>query len=250
MGIVAGSMFSDFKNDINTLNLPLQDHDILNEKFLLEQDPQKKLEIYYTPFDYINERAKVVIVGITPGLHQMKKAYTTVLEYKDCGLGDEEILHQVKMKASFEGTMRKNLVAMLDELGLADHLGIPTTLELFSSASHLVYNTSLLPYAVFYDHKNFNGSRPNIMKTELLWKYVLTFFVNDIKRLRNPLIIPLGVNISKVLTFLADQQLIQNEYIVNGFPHPSGGNGHRHRQFRENKQAMKRQVDDFFSKSL
>lgn len=243
-------MFSDFKNDINTLNLPLQDHDILNEKFLLEQDPQKKLEIYYTPFDYINERAKVVIVGITPGLHQMKKAYTTVLEYKDCGLGDEEILHQVKMKASFEGTMRKNLVAMLDELGLADHLGIPTTLELFSSASHLVYNTSLLPYAVFYDHKNFNGSRPNIMKTELLWKYVLTFFVNDIKRLRNPLIIPLGVNISKVLTFLADQQLIQNEYIVNGFPHPSGGNGHRHRQFRENKQAMKRQVDDFFSKSL
>ena len=247
---IAGSMFSNFKNDIYALNLPLEDKDIINEKFLLEQDQQKKVEIYYTPFDFINERAKVVIVGITPGLHQMKKAFTTVLECKDRGLREEEILHEVKMRASFEGTMRKNLVAMLDELGLAEHLGIPSTFELFGSASHLVYNTSLLPYAVFYDHKNFNGSRPDIIKTQLLWRYVVTYFVNDIKRLQNPLIIPLGVKITKVLEYLLDQHLIDNKNILNGFPHPSGGNGHRHRQFRENKQAMKRHLDDYFKRLL
>lgn len=54
------------------------------------------MEIYYAPFQYINERAKVVIVGITPGLHQMKKSYTTVINAKGHIHDDEEILHEVK----------------------------------------------------------------------------------------------------------------------------------------------------------
>jgi hypothetical protein len=33
-----------------------------------------RLEIAYAPFDYINTRAKIVIVGITPGKQQMQKA--------------------------------------------------------------------------------------------------------------------------------------------------------------------------------
>ena len=248
MGIVAASMFSDFKNEIYHLSLPIEDKEILNKKFLLDKDKEKKLDIYYTPFDYINDQARVVIVGITPGLHQMKKAYSTVVECKDRGWNDEEILHEVKKKASFEGPMRKNLVAMLDELGLAVYLSIPSTIDLFGSSSHLVYNTSLLPYAVFFDQKNFNGSRPDIMKTELLLSYVQKYFVNDITRLHNPLIIPLGVNITRVLRYLIEQRLIESQYVLGGFPHPSGGNGHRHRQYRENKEEMKHQLDEFFKR--
>jgi hypothetical protein len=248
LGIVAASRFSDFKNKISHLSLPIKDKDILNKRFLIDQDTEKKLEIYYTPFDYINDQAKVVIVGITPGLHQMKKAFTTVVECKDRGWSDEEILHEVKKKASFEGTMRKNLVAMLDELGLAGHLGIPSTIDLFGRSSHLVYNTSLLPYAVFFDQKNFNGSRPDIIKTKVLWAYVTKYFVNDMIKLQEPLIIPLGVKISKVIKSLIDKQLIKSHYVLSGFPHPSGGNGHRHRQFRENKEEMKHQLNQFFKK--
>ncbi|MCK1983044.1 MULTISPECIES: hypothetical protein [Peribacillus] len=75
---------------------------------MLEKDEKKKLEIYYAPFEYVNERAKVVIVGITPGLHQMKKSYSTVINAKGHIHFDEEILHEVKKNSSFEGTMRKN----------------------------------------------------------------------------------------------------------------------------------------------
>lgn len=148
MGMVKEAKFHLYKEKILSLNLPLCDHDILNSAFLLEKEENKKLEIYYTPFDYINEEAKVVIAGITPGLHQMKKAYTAVIENNH--LNDEELLHTVKKSASFEGSMRKNLIAMLDELELPKYLDISSSSELFDKASHLVYTTSILPHAVFF----------------------------------------------------------------------------------------------------
>jgi hypothetical protein len=239
MGMVTKAKFHLYKEKILSLDLPLSDHVVLNSAFLLEKDEKKNLEIYYTPFDYINEKAKVVIAGITPGLHQMKKAYTTVIENRH--LKDEELLHQVKKSASFEGTMRKNLITMLDELELPRYLGISSSSELFETASHLVYTTSILPHAVFWNHQNFNGSRPNILKTEMLLEYVKNYFTKDISRIDNPLIIPLGVNVSKVLN-----HFYKNKVILNGFPHPSGSNGHRHKQFRENIQEMKRQMENYF----
>ena len=197
MGIVTDSRFHLFKEKILSLQLPLSDNDLLNSNFLLQKDEAKKLEVYYTPFDYINQKAKLVIAGITPGLHQMKKAYTAVIENQH--LSEEELLHEVKKSASFEGSMRKNLIAMLDELELPRHLGISSSSELFGTASHLVYTTSILPHAVFFNHQNFNGSRPNIIKTDMLLDYVRNSFIKDISRLENPLIIPLGVNVSKAL---------------------------------------------------
>lgn len=241
MGIVSGAKFHLFKEKICSLQVPLSDNDLLNSTFLLQKDEKKKLEVYYTPFDYINEKAKVVIAGITPGLHQMKKAYSTVIEYSHLS-DDEELLHQVKKRASFEGTMRKNLIAMLDELELPRHLGISSSGELFSTASHLVYNTSILPYAVFYNHQNFNGSQPNILRTEMLLEYVENYFIKDMATIENPLIIPLGVNVSKVLDYF-----YKNKSILKGFPHPSGSNGHRHRQFQKNKEDMRKQIENYFS---
>jgi hypothetical protein len=240
LGIVSEAKFRLYKEKICSLALPLSDEDILNSSFLLQKDENKKLEVYYTPFDYINETAKVVIAGITPGLHQMKKAYTAVLENQQ--LSDEDLLHEVKKIASFEGTMRKNLIAMLDELDLPEYLGISSTSELFGPASHLVYNTSILPYAVFFNGQNFNGSRPNILKTEMLLEYVKKYFLKDIDRIENPLIIPLGVNVSSVL-----ERFYKDKPILKGFPHPSGSNGHRHRQFRENRENMRKQIKTYFS---
>ncbi|MGM0852612.1 MAG: hypothetical protein ACQEWI_08370 [Bacillota bacterium] len=64
--------------------------------------------------------------------------------------------------------------------------------------------------------------------------------------MNNPLIVPLGVNVSKALTYLAEQSLIDSMSILNGFPHPSGGNGHRHRQFAEHKQGMMEKIEAYF----
>ena len=56
----------------------------------------------------------MVIVGITPGLFQMKQAFSTVHRVKDYLSDNEKILHEVKKNSSFQGPMRKNLIAMRD----------------------------------------------------------------------------------------------------------------------------------------
>ncbi len=72
-------------------------------------------------------------------------------------------------------------------------------------------------------------------------------FAKEVEKLNQALIIPLGVNVAKVLTFLADNDYMNANNVLNGFPHPSGGNGHRHRQFAENKEEMKQKIKAYFA---
>ena len=212
MAIATYSKFDKYKNLL--LSLPqIDDEALMSEQFLLDKDEKKKIEIYYAPFEHINEKAKVVIVGITPGLHQMKKSFSTVKNVKG-QLTDDEILHEVKKNSSFEPPMRKNLITMLDELQLQNYLGLSSTSELFDHASHLVHTTSVITYPVFYNGKNFSGSTPSILKTELLKKYVLENFKTEFRNLDNPLIVPSGVNVSKVLDFLAENGMLEPNSIL------------------------------------
>jgi hypothetical protein len=160
----------------------------------------------------------------------------------------EEVLHEVKKNSSFEGPMRKNLINMLDDLNLPNHLGISSTSELFDTSSHLVQTTSVLPYPVFYNDKNYSGSTPNIVKIEVLREYIHQSFPKEMEHMNNPLIVPLGVNVSKALTYLAEEGLINSTSILNEFPHPSGGNGHRLRQFAENKEGMMEKIESYFNR--
>ncbi|WP_316568741.1 hypothetical protein [Neobacillus sp. YIM B06451] len=246
MGIVGTSMFGQYKQKIFSLPFPLRDEDLRSRQFLLEKDVQRKLEIFYSPFEYINTSARILIAGITPGMHQMRVAYQTVHGFRGKDAPDEEILREVKKQSSFEGPMRRNLVAMLDELGLADHLGIPTTMDLFGKANHLVQTAFILPHAVFFVGKNYNGARPDPWKTELLRSQIETYFAKEHSVLNAPLIIPLGVNVLRVIEELGKSAQLDTSYLVAGFPHPSGSNGHRHKQFAENKEKMRREISLFF----
>lgn len=243
MAIVRHTMFPYFRNYIKALPASLPDNMLLADPFLLEEDKERGLQVYYTPFEYVNPKAKLIIAGITPGLHQMKQAYFTAIETSGT---DEEILKTVKREASFHGTMRKNLVAMLDELKLNDHLGLETCGQLFDTHNYLLHSTSILPHAVFYKGRNYNGSIPKILKTPLLKKYAEEYFPGNIEGIKETLIVPLGVNVQAVIEELAAKELIPRHRLLGGFPHPSGGNGHRFRQFAEHKDRMSRDIEEFF----
>ena len=245
MAIAGYAKFQTYKNLLLSLS-QIDEGALKSEAFLLDKDEKRNIEIFYAPFEHINENAKVVIAGITPGLHQMKISYNTVKQAMG-NQTDEEILHAVKKNSSFEGSMRKNLISMLDELQLQNYLGIPSTSELFAAESHLVHTTSVIAYPVFKAGKNYNGSSPDILKTELLKKYIVDNFATEFQSLNNPLIIPLGVNVEKVLDFLAEQKVINADSILSGFPHPSGSNGHRHKQFAHNKEGMELKLKQYFS---
>ncbi|MEN1969457.1 hypothetical protein WMZ97_15445 [Lentibacillus sp. N15] len=228
--------------------MPVKKEEIVTNSFLLEQSPDQKLAIYYAPVEYINEKASLLIVGITPGFYQMQQAYSRIVQLKGKPLDNEQLLHQAKLASSYQGPMRKNLIHMLDELGLHHYFGIASSADLFGPANHVVHTTGLIPYPVFYKGKNYTGSTPSILSSEILKKYVIQCFINDLSRLNNPLIIPLGVTVSTVLQYLADHQLIDNKYILTGFPHPSGANGHRVKQFTQNKKQMNEELAIYFGK--
>ena len=69
---------------------------IVNKEFLIEKDGN--IEIYYAPFDYVNSKAKIAIVGITPGLQQMTQSFQAIKDGKS--------LKEVKDLSSFKGSMR------------------------------------------------------------------------------------------------------------------------------------------------
>lgn len=71
-------MYDQYLEKINMLN-GFTKEDILSDEFLLYQN--KRMEIYYAPHnETINKKAKVFIVGITPGWTQTSIAYKVAKE--------------------------------------------------------------------------------------------------------------------------------------------------------------------------
>lgn len=64
--------------------------------------------------------------------------------------------------------------------------------------------------------------------------------------MQNALIISLGKTVEEVLEFMISEGFIKKEQCLLGFPHPSGANGHRKKQFDENKEILLNKINDYF----
>ena len=225
----------EIKNEV--LKSSYTKEDLMKEKYLV--DSQGKIEIYYAPFDYINVNASVIIVGITPGWSQMEKSFKTVIEETTKNDDFSSALKKVKAECSFAGSMRNNLIKMLDELDLDKQLNIQSTSELFEIGNNHLHSTSVIKYPVFNNGKNYTGSSPSPLKSEILWKQIEKSFIPEINEFKGKLIIPLGKSVNEVLSKIQSEKNLNDNFILNGFPHPSGANGHRAKQFESNKEDMK-----------
>ncbi|WP_028400019.1 hypothetical protein [Ectobacillus panaciterrae] len=223
----------------------LTKNDLLHPRFLL--DTHHALEMYYAPFDYINTKAKIMIIGITPGWTQMQLAFTTVLKALKQGESLETGVKRVKQQASFAGSMRSNLTSMLNELQLPHYLGISDSASLFAEHRHLLHPCSMLRYPVFLRAQNYTGHTPQMAKSPFLMEWIRSVFVPELHSVHPLLIIPLGKAVSDTLKVLADEYRIDEERCLLGFPHPSGANGHRHAQFETGKQEFLRKIQFAFS---
>lgn len=228
--------------------LPIKDkyekNELITTDFFIEED--KNIKIYYAPHnEYINPKAKVFIVGITPGFQQMSTAISTARKELELKTDIETIQYKCKVAGRFSGSLRKNMVNMLDEIKLNEALNINSCLELFEDKDYLLHTISLIPYPVFVKNQNYTGHTPKLLKSEFLMKYVYDNFVNEIKNLenfKNILIIPLGKAVEEVLIKLSEEKIINKDQILKGFPHPSGANVNRVAQLSENKDDLINQV--------
>ena len=109
---------------------------VRSDATLLAKSDDGRDELFYVPFEHMNCKARLVIVGITPGPNQMDMAYGVAQARLKAGLSDDLVLERAKKEGSFGGdTMRPNLVKMLEYFGIPKLLGVDNANDL---SGHLV----------------------------------------------------------------------------------------------------------------
>ncbi|GAA0328659.1 hypothetical protein GCM10008967_18930 [Bacillus carboniphilus] len=222
-----------------------QKEDLMIDDFLYAKDDN--LEVFWAPFEYINQDAKVIMLGITPGWTQMQLAYNYVRTHMD-EKHRKTMLCNVKKQASFGGKgIRKNLIEMLDGIGLNQHLNIKSCSELYEDKNDLLHSSSTLRYPVFINKRNYTGSSPSMLKHPLLLEMIHELLVPEFREVKDALIIPAGKAVSEVLRYLVEKGMVDNQTILFDFPHPSGANGHRKKQYEEKKVWFKDTLKGHFN---
>lgn len=224
--------------------------DLLVSAVKLAEDPREGLVVYDAPIGWVNRDARVALIGVTPGFTQMQIAYRAVRAHLLAGASPEDACRLAKYEASFGGAMRGNLVQMLDDLGVCDLLGVSSAADLFGSASHLLHTTSAVRYPTFLDGQNYTGSRPPLIQSAFLMRYAREVLAPELSLLKVAVFIPLGKSVAAVLELLENERRIPGGRTLYGFPHPSGANGHRKRQFEDAKPILRQCLKEVLSETV
>jgi hypothetical protein len=246
MRIAQPNLFSEFEPIIRAL--PMRDRfereDLLIPSLRLHQDAG--LAMYYAPFGSVNPSAIIVLLGITPGWTQMEIAYRVARKELEAGTGADEICRRAKQNASFAGTMRTNLIRMLDDLRVPSCLGVETASDLFGSAAASVHTGSAVRYPVFVNGRNYTGHTPDLLAHPFLRECVESVLASELASVRDALVVPLGNAVSAALEHLASLGKLSAQRCLFGFPHPSGANGRRVKDFAARRQELTEKVAAHF----
>jgi hypothetical protein len=188
----------------------------------------------YAPFDHVNDSARLVIVGLTPGAQQAANALRAAQNALLSGDDNAKASERAKIFASFSGPMRSNLVAMLDDVGIARWLGLSTTAKLWGDEAQLVHFTSALRYPVFVDGTNWSGT-PDLLRTAMMRSWLEAYTGAELAQFKDAAFVPLGPKVAGALYHLAQAGNIRRDQILDGMPHPSGANAERIAYFLRRK---------------
>jgi len=221
--------------------------ELISQRFLLFSD--SGLDVYYVPFHHLNTSACVVLMGLTPGWTQMEEAFRAAKQGIAKGLEGEPLFHHIETTGSFSGPMRKNLVSMLDEIGLNRRLRIASCLDLFGARSELAHLTSAVSAPIFRNGKNYRGYGPPLLQVRRLKEWIIENLAVELRAVPEAVIVPLGRVADEVIQFLYKQKppLISLDRCLTGFPHPSGANGHRKRDFDQGRKRWTNRIAGWFT---
>jgi hypothetical protein len=224
--------------DLSQVGSPAQ----IPDQFVLER--AGRLAACYIPFESVNLKARVVVVGITPGFTQWKNALGEAQRQLAAGAGIDDVLRAARLAGAFSGAIRPNLVALLDAIGVQRWLGIASCASLFGADANLVHVTGILRHAIFVNGKNYNGS-PAMARTSFLREHLLRHFAHEAAALPDALYIPMGSSTAEGLDWLAGEGVLRRERILHGLPHPSGANAERVAYFlgRKDKATLSAKTD-------
>lgn len=206
-----------------------------------------RLAIYYAPFDFINPRARVVLVGITPGFRQMEIALRASRDALLAGETDwAAICARVKYQASFAGPIRHFLLAMLDGIGIPAALDIPASAALYAGRADLLQTSAVVRHPVFVGGADWTGHTPPVRGNPILRRYLWEVLLPELRAVPGAIIVSLGKCASDAIEMLVAAGALDPARCLIGLPHPSGANGHRHAQFARVQPEMAARVAVWF----
>jgi hypothetical protein len=197
--------------------------------------------VYYSPSDRVNPKAKVVLVGVTPGLKQSHLANQAAQQALLEGAAADEALRRASDVGSLAGPMQANLISMLDGIGVHDQLDLESTASLFDEHAELLHSTSALIYPVFHEGKNYNGS-PEPTKSPLMTSFMRHVLPAELALVPEALVIPLGKMPNAALTRACARGALSPSRVLLDFPHPSGASLRRTQLYDTRKDALSERV--------
>jgi hypothetical protein len=202
--------------------------------------------VVYAPLDHVNTGARIVLAGLTPSWRQAQAAYTAHAELR--GQDSDEADFEIKLRSAFSGSMRANLIEMLDELSIHRHLGIDSAADLFGSHSQALHATNVLRYPVFKGGKSYAGQNPRPCGHAFLRAMLERLCAPELGRVPDALIVPLGKAAEEGLEHLSELGLLRRERWLRGFPHPSAANGRRKAEFARARAELEWQAESWFGR--
>jgi hypothetical protein len=210
-------------------------NDVLPKGLLMARNGD--FEVYYAPFEAVNPNARIVIVGITPGMKQALAALNSAqAELRQGCLDSDAILQRALGTAGFSG-MRDALSDLLDHVGVHELLDLASTRHLFAGATDQVQLTSALMFPTFHRGKNYSGT-PGILSQPFLKQQLTEHFGQSASEMPKALFVPLGKASTEALEFLAAEGILDRKRVLSGLPHPSGANRERVNYFLGRKPRL------------
>jgi alanine racemase len=215
---------------------------LAEEQLLAEAGPYR---VFYAPVGTMpSPAARLIIVGLTPGLTQLEAAarmYASTAPDLRNDLRRYEPLSREHV--AFRGTMRDNLCDMLDDIDAPALFGLARSAQFFEAQRDVAAMTSALVFPVMRkpDLANFAGGVD--LGTVPLFRAMLeTLLVPRLQNAPSSIILPLGKSASTGLRYLTDSGAIDPARVIYDFPHPSGTNGRRVDQFEEHREQLRRSL--------
>lgn len=200
---------------------------------------QGKFGQFYAPFDWVNEDADVVLIGITPGRAQAKAALKSLRGALRRGLTAPDAARVAKQAASFDGDMREIAAQLMNRFMFPKLFGLRDTAELFGSASHRAHYTSLLRYPVLHwQTKKKKGQEitgwfdysggDSAFSVEMLRRSIDQHFEPEIAQFKHAWLVPFGPVPAMALESMVARGLVDPDRVLPGVNHPSGTQWNRH----------------------
>ncbi|MBV9538134.1 MAG: hypothetical protein JOY70_04280 [Acidisphaera sp.] len=184
------------------------------------------LTVSYAPFEHLAHGAKIVIVGITPTPQQVRNALFAVRRHLLQNAGYGSALAAAHVYAACSGQTQKNLVRMLDHIGVARWLGVGSTSWLWTTHRALAHFTSALRFPVFVAGKYY-CQQGDMSRSPPLARLLNTCLAEEAMVFSDAVWIPAGPRADQGVQHLVREGLLRADQVLSGLVNPNQANNER-----------------------